>query len=543
MTTVSLRSCLRPLVAVILLATVAGCTDTPDPQPQTASTLIPPARTVLRVAAEEWPSCLNPLLCASTPLREQVLQQVLPVAFEIDAANQYRPSPALADEPTVAPADDGSFTITYRLADGARWADDRPITSSDIAGTWQAIMSTPGADTRGYRLISAIDDADPRTAIVTMSAPWAGWRDLFGGASGWILQADSFGATTDLTGRFIDSLPFSAGPFQLGAWDRDVAILTKNSKYWATDRLAGVDQMRIERVAMDDLGEGLTYDVVIPGDDTRIDPPADFVAAPAPTSAVLGVWFDQRDLSLIDPTNRASLNAVIDPDALRESAAELQAGIDAVDCLGWLPASGEWCAIGAVDRPAPNPDLAAFALAGVGWQRDAAGQLARGGLPFVVTVANDFDDVLTSKVADDLVAQLQTFGLAVNRVDMSTSTWRSARSAATSSGIGVYAVDVGRGPDVSGLYGCAEGPDSSVLAWCPADVVAQTAELAAASDPDEQARLVAAIGRRVAAEGVWIPIGTRPTSALVKPERVASTGDATITGGTLAQAWKFTVAN
>ena len=130
------------------------------------STTIPRPSTVLRVGAEDWPQCLNPLTCADRVLHDQVLQHVLPVTFEVDADGGYVASPLLVSTPEPSATDDG-VEIVYELSADARWADGRPITSSDFVGTWRAIIDTPAADRLRYDRIVAVDDT---------GVPCAGFR-------------------------------------------------------------------------------------------------------------------------------------------------------------------------------------------------------------------------------------------------------------------------------------------------------------------------------------------------------------------------------
>ncbi|MGK2930979.1 MAG: ABC transporter substrate-binding protein, partial [Acidimicrobiales bacterium] len=298
-------------VLVLVLASCSGNDD--DAAVEEGPTTISPARTTLRVGVEEWPECLNPITCDSPALREQILQHVLPVAFEVDEAGEYRPSPLLEDEPEVDIRADG-MTIEYRLAAGARWDDGRPITSSDIRATWQAFVNTPGADATGYDSITSIDDADPRVAVVELSEPYGDWRTLVGGGVGWVLEADAFGGGTDLTGQFEDELPFSAAPYRLVEWDGETAVLAGVEEYWDPSRLPEVDQVRMTLVTVDELAQPAAFDLLVPAG--RTDAPEGFSTRRLPGTEVLGVWFDQRTSVLANVTHRRALSAMIDREVL-----------------------------------------------------------------------------------------------------------------------------------------------------------------------------------------------------------------------------------
>ena len=243
-------------MSIVVALVAAGCTNGGGPADGQAGdvsvTAIPPASTLLRVGVEAWPRCLNPVTCDTPELRDEVLQHVLPVAFELSDDNELVASPLLAGTPAVESSGSG-MVVSYTIATDARWNDGTPVTSSDFRATWDAIMATPGADMTGYDQITAIDDADPLVARVRFSARYGDWKELFGAGRGWVLEGDALGPTADITGLFRNELPFSAGPYRLATWDGDSAVLTRNEEYWAADRRPKVDQVRLVRVSIDDL--------------------------------------------------------------------------------------------------------------------------------------------------------------------------------------------------------------------------------------------------------------------------------------------------
>lgn len=525
------------LVAVVLALLAAACSDdgdtAADDQP---STTLPSAQTMLRVGLEQWPECLNPITCDSPVLRDQILQHVLPVAFEIDAAGEYQPSPLLSVPPEIDVRGDG-MTITYRIALEAHWDDGQPITSSDVRATWQAIMRTEGADTTGYELITGIDDADPQVAVVELSEPYGDWRTLFGGGEGWILKADAFGADTDLAGQFLDELPFSAAPYRLAAWDDDTAVLAGSDQYWDPTRVPEVDQVRLTLVEVAELAQPGAFDLLVP--DGASTGPDGFATRRLPGTEVLGVWFDQRNPLLASLAHRQALTAMID----RELLIEEVSGRDAapIDCLGWVPDVGPWCEAAEADLAETDADLASYVLAVEGWAPDGAGDLVRDGEPFAVPVRYDPDLPGAEAVAEELVEVFEAAGITPALQTTSTATWMEDRAAGRDTGVGVFAMDLGVSPQVTELYACPGGPPSSVLAWCPAAVVEPTATLASAAEPDEQLELVEEIGAVAAEASAWIPLFRLSSTYHVQPDRVQVPDARPAIGGPLARLDAFSV--
>lgn len=537
----------RRAMLVLILALVAGaCTGDDDAADEPGPTTIPPARTVLRVGAEDWPDCLNPLTCDSPALREQVLQHVLPVALEVDAAGEYRPSPLLAAEPGVRVGPDG-MTITYRLDPDARWEDGRPITSSDLRATWRAVMTTPGADQRGYDLITDVDDEDPSVAVVRLSAPYGEWQQLFGGGRGWVLQADAFGPSTDLTGMFQDELPFSAAPYQLAAWDEDAAVLARSEAYWDESRRPGIDQVRLTNVTVSDLRDPAAFHVLVPAGPDSGPTPDGFAARSLPTAGVVGVWFDRRTPLLDVLPHRQALAMLVDREAIVDGLASRVAWrgpegeLPSIDCLGWLPEVGPWCDAASAELPEPDRDLGTLVLALEGWLANESGDVVRDGVPFALPISHDPGVPGAAAVASEVTEAFESIGITTVGHEVSTATWLSERVADPQTGVGVFAFDLGLSPQVSDLYGCPNGPPSSVLAWCPDEVVTAARDLDAAVDRRTQLELVPRIGTAAADDVAWIPIFRQAMTSFFDPDVVRFPDAVPAVGGPLAALHGFTV--
>ena len=520
------------LLVALLASGAVGCSQGEDSaDATTTSSTIPRAQTLMRVGVETWPECLNPLTCDSVALREQVLQHVLPAVFELGPGNELVASPLMAAEPD-AEVDGAGMTVTYRLHSRAHWNDGRPVTSSDLRGTWQAIMATPGADRDGYDQIVDIDDSDPLVAVATFETPYGDWKHLFGGGRSWVLQADAFGPDLDLTDRFEDELPFSAAPYRLAAWDEDAAVLAAVEDHWVEDRLPLVDQVRLARVDVDELQDPMAFDILIPTADTR-SAPGGFDVRAVPTTSVIGIWFDQRSPLLGSPTNRRGLAAALD-------RAEVSAGLVdeddfvPIDCLGWLPGAGPWCETASVDLPEQDRDVARFVLGTAGWAPGGFGILTQGEQLFVVPVSADPAVPGTAQMADAVVEAFAAIGVVGERRDVPTATWAGDRTGAQTVGVGVLSFDVGISPQVGDLYGCPRGGPSSVVAWCPTPVVDAARSLGTTVDGDEQVALVEQIGTTAGEEVVWLPLVRRDRRSFVRSDRVAFPETAPPVGGPLA---------
>ena len=312
----------------------------------------------LILAVEQWPECLNPVTsCANASWTLwSVNTHILPRLMELDLQNNYQVSPTLLEEPTTANgglvvADDGTFTLTYRLHPDAVWSDGTPITSDDVWYTWRARLDTDGTlNTTGYELITSVDATDPQVAIVTFSEPYAPWRDLFDP----VLPAHHLGPDTNVAARWNDSIPISGGPWLQQSWSQDQHVLVPNDLYWDPERRPLVD--RVVMVPREDTDSQVvalqTGEVMVaspqpfPGAAERLGGDLTFVSGGG--TFIEGLWINQNapDRRFGITTNlRQALAYSLD----RKLIAEVALGSviedpQVLQCAGWSPSVGEWCA-------------------------------------------------------------------------------------------------------------------------------------------------------------------------------------------------------
>ncbi len=151
----------------------------------------------------------------------------------------YKASNLLTGEPTIS--SDG-LTVTYKINPKAVWNDGKPITSTDFKYTWDQVAHGKDIyDTSVYKDVSAVDDSDPATVVVTYSKVNASWQDLFesyGLYPSHILDGKDRDAETK------DGYTWSAGPYQLVKWDKGVgATFEPNPNYWGTkSKIAKIEE-------------------------------------------------------------------------------------------------------------------------------------------------------------------------------------------------------------------------------------------------------------------------------------------------------------
>lgn len=520
----------------LLLALIVGaCTfGDGDDDPAVSTSTLPDVASTMRVAAGDWPQCFNPLTCDDDGvLGSLVLQHVLPKLHEVGPDGTYRPSPVLDGRPVVAvDPDTGRQTISYRLAEAATWHDGRPMTSSDVVGTWLAVMQTATADTTGYDRIVRIDDADPLVAVVTLASPWADWRELFGGRRGWLLQADAFGASPDLLGAFHDELPFGAGPYEVTTAADDLVVLSARAQHWVPERQAAMEHVRLERVESDgaDPDALAGFHAVVGVDISRV---GGLARRMTPTDEVVGVFFDRRSL----PLQQAQVRQAIDVGLSRADLVGLMTApgdepLPVVECLGWLPTQ-DLCEPDLPPGPADTA-RAAELLTAAGWVRGPAG-LEREGVPLDVPLTVDPTVPNASVLSVALRVRLRTLGFDVEVTGGDLLSWlRPGREAPT--GVGVFRVPFGTVERLDDVLRCDGGLNA--LAWCPPELVEALAALDAAVTGDQLAAAAAGVSSLAAEARSWLPVVQVHEAWFVGPEVVVP-ADVSTGVGPLAELHRF----
>jgi peptide/nickel transport system substrate-binding protein len=182
------------------------------------------------------PGTLNPII--GTGVVESRMQNLL---FDglIRVDEKGRPVPDLAKEvPSRANGGisaDGK-TLTYHLAENARWSDGEPVTADDVIFTWKALMNPDnrvGART-GYEDIADITAPDVHTVRVRFKTVYAPAIFLFlAGNQGAIVPKHILGKYPDVNTVPFNTAPIGSGPYVLRAWKHgDRLIFDANPNYF-----------------------------------------------------------------------------------------------------------------------------------------------------------------------------------------------------------------------------------------------------------------------------------------------------------------------
>ncbi len=115
------------------------------------------------------------------------------------------------------------LTVTYRLRDGVRWHDARPVVGADVVATWEHLRETPLAPRPlpfpGFSLIREVT-ADGQTVRVRLSEPFGPGPVSF---FPWVLPGHLLKSASMSANARLWSNPVGCGPYRLARWNDNVS--------------------------------------------------------------------------------------------------------------------------------------------------------------------------------------------------------------------------------------------------------------------------------------------------------------------------------
>ena len=126
--------------------------------------------------------------------------------------------------------------VTYHLRRGIAWQDGAPLTSSDVAFSYHAVMNPANnvSPRIGYDQIASISTPDKWTVILRMKHPYAPIVSQFGNYPAYpLVPAHILSRYQNINNVPYNALPIGAGPYEVVEWARGDHILLKgNPNYW-----------------------------------------------------------------------------------------------------------------------------------------------------------------------------------------------------------------------------------------------------------------------------------------------------------------------
>ncbi|MDB5506707.1 MAG: ABC-type dipeptide transport system, periplasmic component [Devosia sp.] len=140
-----------------------------------------------------------------------------------------KPYPALATAWSVS--DDG-LSYEFKLRDGVKWSDGKPLTSEDVAFSIGRLKEAHPRGRVSFANVTDIDSSDPAVVRLSLSKPTPLLLTALAVAESPIIPKHIF-AAIDPTGDPKPEQIIGSGPFVLGEWVAGShLILERNPTYW-----------------------------------------------------------------------------------------------------------------------------------------------------------------------------------------------------------------------------------------------------------------------------------------------------------------------
>ncbi|MBV8531431.1 MAG: peptide ABC transporter substrate-binding protein [Candidatus Eremiobacteraeota bacterium] len=376
---------------------------------------------VLRIAINEEPKNLDPLLAGTTP---EIFVDRLMFEPLLSADPRGNPVPMLASVvPTQANGGisrDG-LTVRYHLRHDARWTDGVPVTSRDVVWSWRAIENGDNdvVSRHGYDDVRFIGAPDAQTLIVHLKRRFSPFVNTFFAESD--QPYDIVPAHVLARYRDINQIPFDAqpsvsdGPFRFTAWQRgDRIVLDANRAFF--HGVPGLHRIIIEFVPNEDSAISLLRTHAV---DYFFQPSIQTYPALHSLPDARIVWVNvngfegvEANLShppLDDRRVRSAIAAALDKASITAELTHGQSTTATEDLPNWM-----WAFDPAVKSVPFDPAAATALLASAGWTAGPGGIVRKQGRPLELTLATDTATATHRSGSLLIQAALRRIGIAVS---------------------------------------------------------------------------------------------------------------------------------
>jgi peptide/nickel transport system substrate-binding protein len=186
-----------------------------------------PAKKVLKIGWAQEPLTLNPFVdLDEEDFTVWALNWDLLVNF---SPEDLGPTPGIAETWEVAP---DRTAVTFRLVQGAKWSDGRPITSKDVKYSLETLGGNGALFTSYTENVTAIETPDPSTVVIRTKKPDA---RIVGGLFIHILPEHVWGRqkVKALLGSYKPELPLvGSGPYVVTKFERGRGITMDRNPHW-----------------------------------------------------------------------------------------------------------------------------------------------------------------------------------------------------------------------------------------------------------------------------------------------------------------------
>lgn len=361
-----------------------------------------------------------------------LLSSVLPSAFTVSPNQNPVLNGTLLESVEVTTTT--PLTIQYVINPAAVWSDGVPVNAADFIYAWHSqrgdgvdVDGQPDhvASNLGYRDIASVKGTkDGKTVTVVFNRPFTDWRLLFrrmipahiAERVGWNRGFRAFDPALDL----------SAGPFVLQSVSTGgTATLVRNPKWWGR-------RARLQKVTVRVVADQRTWTSDLAANDQTVFEPSTFdegtlvgVSSMPDTESVIqpSLSFSQLEFNVDSPATsdlavrQAIAHAINRPTLLRDAVGAIEPSIAVSDDHLAVPTQTAYQASSAAtEYDSANLIATGRLMASAGYHKSGANYVDAGGSPLHLTLGVESADPLLSRVATEMVGQLQSAGFLVSAV-------------------------------------------------------------------------------------------------------------------------------
>jgi peptide/nickel transport system substrate-binding protein len=257
---------------LLCLLVLGGCGASPQPGPASLTVATVPGAAARRVQD------FNPFSGSADPGTRGMIYEPLMIFSPL------RPGVGTPWLATSYAWTDGGDTLTFQLRSGVRWSDGRPLTSADVAASFQILLQHPELRPRGLGL-TGVTALSPESVALQFASP--GYAELPLAAETYIVPRRIFASVDPLS--FANPDPVGTGPYRLARFSASLYVLARNPRYWQASRVM-VPELRYpaytgrsfyRALRSGQIGWAAAYLPSIEKDYTRADPAHDHHWFPA----------------------------------------------------------------------------------------------------------------------------------------------------------------------------------------------------------------------------------------------------------------------
>ena len=373
---------------------------------------------VLRIAVNEEPKTLNPVLAGTTP--EIFIERFMfePLVSADPRGNTVPMLAASVPTQTNGGISRDGLTIVYHLRRDARWSDGVAVTARDVRFSYGAIVN-PNNDAvsrHGYDDIRTVNTPDDYTVVVHLKQPFAPFVNTFFAESDQSYEI----VPEHVLARYpdVNSIPFNAapevsdGPFRFVDWRRGDRITLAANPGFFKGR-PGLNRVEIDFVPNDDSAINLLRTHAV-----------DYIFQPSiqtfqtlrmlPDSRSVfvnmngfeGLEFNLKRPELADPRVRTAIAAALDKAAFTNVLTHGQSTTATEDLPNWM-----WAFDRSVKSVPFDPDRAKKLLAAAGWIAGSDGAVRKDGRPLELELATESADATKRSLSLLIQAALRRVGI------------------------------------------------------------------------------------------------------------------------------------